>query len=100
MLYKARTKSEELMILEYLDSRMNLEESHKTHLFALNKGYEGEVMFDKLTAGLNSQGIVLNDLRFKVKNTNVQIDTTIIFQKTLKFYEVKNHEGDFYFSED
>ncbi|OCA83100.1 hypothetical protein A8F94_18385 [Bacillus sp. FJAT-27225] len=100
MLHKARTKSEELKILEYLDSRMNLEEGDKNHLIALNKGYEGEVLFDKLTAGLTSQGIVLNDLRFKVKNTNVQIDTTIIFQKTLKFYEVKNHEGDYYFSED
>jgi hypothetical protein len=100
MPYKERTKSEELIILGYLHARMNLEDSDKQHFQNLNKGYEGEVMFDNLTAGLQSKGIILNDLRFKVDNTELQIDTTIIFQYVSRFYEVKNHEGDHYFNKD
>jgi hypothetical protein len=38
----------------------------------------------------------LNDLLLKINNTLFQIDTLIIFQNTITFFEVKNYEGDFY----
>ncbi|WP_043930390.1 nuclease-related domain-containing protein [Bacillus sp. EB01] len=100
MLYKARTKSEELLTLECLDKRMTLPEQDQRRLYRLKKGFEGETQFDNFTSELQSQCIVLNDLNFKVNNTTIQVDTTIIFGKTLKFYEVKNFEGDYYLNEE
>ncbi|OCA88114.1 hypothetical protein A8F94_09855 [Bacillus sp. FJAT-27225] len=100
MLYKARTKSEEHLILEHLDRRMNLSESDKQRLYRLNKGYEGEIQFEKLTSGLQAQCIVLSDLNFKVNNSDLQVDSTILFGKTIKPFEVKNLEGDYYLNDD
>ncbi|ALC88974.1 nuclease [Bacillus sp. FJAT-18017] len=100
MLYKAKTKSEEHLILEYLDRRMSLKESDKQRLYRLNKGYEGEVQFEKLTSGLQTPCIILNDLTFKVNNSTIQIDSSLLFGRILKFYEVKNLEGDYYLNDD
>ncbi|CAM5209807.1 Nuclease-like protein OS=Ureibacillus acetophenoni OX=614649 GN=SAMN05877842_1129 PE=4 SV=1 [Ureibacillus acetophenoni] len=52
MIYKHRTKPEELQILEYLNKRINLPIKEKNYYLALKKGYEGEVMFDNLTEQL------------------------------------------------
>lgn len=63
MLYKARTKSKELLIMELLNTRMD---------------YEGEVLFDALTEKLQCECIILNDLLLNINNTNFQIDSLII----------------------
>jgi hypothetical protein len=70
------------------------EEERQTYVY-LKKGYEGEIMFDTLTEELECGCYILNDLLFKVNNTFFQIDTLIIFQNTINFFEVKNFEGDF-----
>lgn len=101
MPYKSRVESTELQILRCLNTRMNLSEKDKQHYFNLQKGYEGEVMFDALTEKLlQCECLILNDLLLKMNNTTFQIDTLIIFSETIFFYEVKNHEGDYYYETD
>lgn len=46
MPYKSRNEKDELKILRFLNARMNLSEAEKKRLYRLEKGYEGEVMFD------------------------------------------------------
>lgn len=96
MAYKTRPELKELKILRVLHKRMILSENDLQHFFTLKKGYEGEVLFDKLTEKLQCECYILNDLLFKVNNTTFQIDTLIIFSGKIHFYEVKNLEGDFY----
>lgn len=98
--YKPRTESTELLILRFLNTRMNLSEKDKQYYFNLKKGYEGEVMFDTLTEKLTCKCLILNDLLLKVNNTHFQIDTLIIISETIYLYEVKNYEGDYYYESD
>jgi hypothetical protein len=79
---------------------MELPEKDKQHYQSLQKGYEGEIMFDSLTENLQCECLLLNDLLFKINNTVFQIDSLIITAAVLHFYEVKNFEGDFYYESD
>ncbi|WP_251549309.1 nuclease-related domain-containing protein [Neobacillus muris] len=99
-LYKTRTESTELKKMRILYKRMALTpEEKKTYLF-LEKGYEGELLFDKLTEKLQCDVYVLNDLCLKYHNSYFQIDTLLIFQKSLFPIEIKNYEGDCCYSPD
>ncbi|WP_096155598.1 MULTISPECIES: nuclease-related domain-containing protein [Bacillus] len=100
MAYKNRNESTELLILDYLNSRMVLSESDKRHFINLKKGYEGEKIFDSLIETIQSDCIILNDLLLKNKSTMFQIDSTIIFKDLIYLFEVKNYEGDFFYESD
>lgn len=100
MVYKSRTKSKELAILEILNDRMQLARKDKQHYFNLKKGYEGEVIFDSLTEKLQCECLILNDLLFEVNHTIFQLDSLIIVQGKILFFEVKNFEGDYYYESD
>ena len=52
MILKHRKKTTELLILEILNARMKLSNKDSQYYQSLKKGYEGEVMFDKLTESL------------------------------------------------
>lgn len=97
MIYKSRTKSTELLILESLHTRLNLTEKDIQHYSSLKKGYEGEVLFDSITEKLQSDCLILNDLLLKVNNTTFQIDSLIIFAEVIYLFEVKNFEGDYFY---
>ncbi|WP_423799277.1 nuclease-related domain-containing protein [Neobacillus sp. SAB-20_R2A] len=97
MAYKPRTESEELLILGLLNARMTLSDDDKKHYLRLKKGYEGEIMFDKLTEQLRCESIILNDLLFTVHNQTFQIDSLIIVPEQIYLYEVKNYEGNYFY---
>ncbi|MGG3469304.1 nuclease-related domain-containing protein [Neobacillus pocheonensis] len=97
MLLKPRTPSMELKILRSLNSRMSLSPDERMHYWKLEKGYQGEVMFDQLTVNLQSDKFVINDLCLPNNNSFFQIDTLIISQETIYPFEIKNFEGDYYF---
>ncbi|QHS21681.1 NERD domain-containing protein [Virgibacillus sp. MSP4-1] len=97
---KSRTKSKELMILEYLNKRKQLARKDKQHYSNLKKGYEGEVIFDSYTERLQCECLILNDLLLEINNATFQIDSLIIIPEKIYFYEVKNHEGDYYYESD
>ena len=79
---------------------MDLYSKDKQYYFSLKKGYEGEMLFDTFTEKLQCDCLVLNDLLFEVSNTTFQIDTLLIMHKKIYFYEVKYHEGDYYYEKD
>lgn len=97
MFYKQRTKSSELLTLELLDYRLQLPRKDKLHLSNLQKGYEGEILFDSLTKKLQCECLILNDLLLQQNRTTFQIDTLIIMQGKVLLFELKNFEGDFYY---
>lgn len=97
---KVRSEPAELTILKCLNKRMELSEKDKEILYNLQKGFEGEVMFDSLTERLDLDCYIINDLLLMANNTLFQIDTMIICQNTIYVYEVKNNEGDLHFKRD
>lgn len=97
MIFKHRTKSDELIILEILNKRTELLSKDKQYYTNQKKGYEGELLFDSLTEKLQCECLVLNDLLLEVNNTTFQIDTTIFIDEKIHFYEVKNFESDYYY---
>lgn len=97
MLFKPRSESTDLQILNYLNLRMNLPIKDSNHLYNLKRGYEGEVMFDAWIIKLNCECLILNDLLLKTNNTMFQIDSLIILSDKIYFFEVKNFDGDYYY---
>ena len=79
---------------------MNLPAKDKQHYFNLQKGYEGEVLFDSVTAKLQCECFILNDLLLKLNSTTFQIDSLVIHSETIYLFEVKNYEGDYYYESD
>lgn len=100
MPFKSRTKSTELLVLEILNSRMNLSEKDKNHYLYLKKGFEGEVMFDLLTEKLQCDCLIINDLLLQMNSTTFQNDSLILTPEMLYLFEIKNFEGDFYYERD
>ena len=97
MIFKERTEPLELKILRTLDRRVELEESEVMNLQNLSKGYEGEVMFDRMTKELECPNYLLNDLFLEWNGSKFQMDTLMITKDPIYLFEVKNYEGDFYF---
>jgi len=100
MAYKSRTKSSQLLILKSLNIRMNLSDNESQQYSNLEKGYEGELIFDTFTEKLQCECLILNDLLLKMNSTIFQIDSLIITSEAIYFYEVKNYEGDYYYESD
>ncbi|CAH2714528.1 hypothetical protein BACCIP111895_01700 [Neobacillus rhizosphaerae] len=94
---KPLTKPPDLIILGFLNTRMNLPKDDKQNYLSLKKGYKGEVMFNSLTEKLKCNCLILNGLLLEVNNTKFQIDSLIITQQTIYMNEVKNFEGDYYY---
>lgn len=93
--YKKRLKSHELRALDSLNARMELSSKDKQHYAYLEKGYQGELVFDQLTSRLQNDLYILNDLCLEHNKSFFQIDTLIISQQTIYPFEVKNFEGDY-----
>ncbi|MBS4210608.1 nuclease-related domain-containing protein [Bacillus sp. FJAT-50079] len=100
MLMKPRVLSDELSILRCLNIRMDLSSKDKRHLLKLEKGYQGEVMFDQLTEKLQSKIYILNDLCLEFNRSIFQIDTLIISESVIFPLDVKNYEGDYIYGEE
>jgi hypothetical protein len=100
MLINPRLVPVDLQKLRILDARMKLSEEEKLNYFNLEKGYEGELIFDNLTNDLKSDNLMIRDLLLKTNNSLFQVDTTMIFQKTIYLLDVKNYEGEYCFKTD
>ncbi|THE10833.1 NERD domain-containing protein [Bacillus timonensis] len=100
MIVKERTESDELLKMRSLYTRMELTQEEKLHYFNLEKGYEGEVAFDRKAECLQEERYLINDLLLKLNNSYFQIDTTLISQEVIRLLDVKNFEGDFCLEKD
>jgi hypothetical protein len=93
---KPRFESKELKLYRRLHVRGNLEGGDVNYLFYLEKGYEGEKMFDQFTSNLSDSWLFLNDLLFEVNKSESQIDSIGLTGDTIHIFEIKNLEGDYY----
>jgi hypothetical protein len=100
MILKPRYKSNELIIMKSLFMRTNLSAKDKKYYLKLEKGYQGEVMFDQYTSKLQNDLYFINDLCIDFNNANFQIDTLTISQSTIFPFEVKNFEGNYLYEKD
>lgn len=78
-----------------LNSRMFLSEKDKQYYLGLEKGYEGEVEFDRLVRGSFDGWLFVNDLLLEHNKTFFQIDSLGICGDELYLFDPKNFEGDF-----
>lgn len=97
MIYKPRTESIELQVLEYLQLRMDISDKDLQYSLNLKKGLEGEMAFDALIDNISCECIILNDLLLKQNNNLFQIDSLIIISDTIYLFEIKNFDGDYYY---
>lgn len=96
---KKRNKSNYLLTLEALDKRMVLSDEERIHLLNMQKGFEGEILFDSLLEEyLDGDALVLNDLLFTEKGSTFQVDALILTSGKILLFEVKNYEGNFKFN--
>jgi hypothetical protein len=99
LIVKSRVESLELQILRKLNSRMKLSSKEHSNYLYLEKGYEGEVIFDHRMEEVEKGFLVLNDLLLEHGNTKFQIDSLFLSQ-IIHMFEVKNLEGDYYIEGD
>ena len=101
MIYSKRLKPISLVIMESLERRMTLSRKHTHYLNALQKGFEGELAFDRMTEQLGSGCIVVNDLFLQPSMSNAfQMDTLIIIGETIYLYEIKNYNGEYHYGQE
>lgn len=85
----------ELQIMRMLFFRANLTGKEENHYFNLEKGYQGEKLFDEWIEPISDNRFVLHDFLFELNNTLCQIDTLFIASNTIYLFEIKNYDGDF-----
>lgn len=100
LIFKERSEPEELKLLRYLQRRMSLPDSLKSHYINLEKGFIGELQFDERMKNVTSNLLFLNDLLFECNNTLFQIDTLLLTPSMIYFFEVKNFDGNYYIEDE
>lgn len=100
MITKPRFESSELLTLRYLSPRISLSEKEKQYYLNLEKGYEGERLFDQNMVPRLADWLFVNDLRLEHHHSYFQIDSIGITQETLYLLDIKNFDGDFIVEKD
>jgi len=101
LILRPRVASKELLLLRSLNARARLIEKEKQQYYNLEKGYEGEVQFDRyMQQNLLQDRYIVNDLLLEKNNTKFQLDSVHIAQSTAYHFEIKNYEGDYYIESD
>ncbi|WP_423188888.1 nuclease-related domain-containing protein [Alkalibacterium sp. f15] len=96
MILKHREKSKLHLGLLALDKRMELQDTDRNYLLNLEKGFEGEELFDAYVKKyLIKEVIVLNDLLLTSRTSTFQVDSILITSDTLYIYEIKNYKGNY-----
>jgi hypothetical protein len=95
LIIKKRSIPPELLLLKSIRARMNVLEKTENQINTLEKGYNGEKMFDQRLEKLSLDCLIINDLLLETANTHYQIDSFLITQPKIHIFEVKNFEGDY-----
>ncbi|WP_034549739.1 nuclease-related domain-containing protein [Carnobacterium funditum] len=96
MIYNKRSKPISLVIMESLARRTTLSKKDTHYLNSLQKGFEGELAFDRMAAKLGAGCTVINDLLLQPKMSNAfQIDSLVLIGQTVYLYEIKNYSGEY-----
>ncbi|PTY78257.1 hypothetical protein B5V89_11110 [Heyndrickxia sporothermodurans] len=100
MIKKPRIESVELRRFRSMDIRTNLSVKEKSYYLNLEKGFQGEKIFDEWMESLTIDCLILNDLLFEHSNTFFQVDSLIMLQDIIHFFEIKYFEGDYIIKND
>jgi len=96
-----RNKAHELQWLEVMNQRNGLSEEEIKIYQRLKRGYQGEVVFDKLCQVFLENGVeVLNNITLKYKFDTVQIDQLIITGEKMYVVDVKYYRGAYVYEND
>lgn len=91
---KSRQKSQLLSTLQLLEKRTHLSDEDGQYLYSMEKGLEGEELFDtQVKKYLKGAVVVLNDLLLTIKGTTIQLDSLMITERGVMVYEIKNYKG-------
>ena len=96
MFLTERSKSNELKYLETLSIRAQLTEAESKTLNRLQKGFEGEALYDKIfdEAGHDKVSI-FRDIWIKADKSLTQIDSLIVSDDVVVINEIKNYSGQY-----
>ncbi len=100
IIIRARQEPEELKLLKCLSPRKDLSEKELNTLRNLERGFEGELLFDNWVEDLSNGWIILNDILLEYNQTEFQIDSLFISSELIYLFEVKYFDGDFYIDGD
>lgn len=100
MFLKTRTESLELRLFRFLNERVNLSAEDKQYYLNLEKGFEGELLFDKHLESLSNDWLIISDLFLRNNTTSFQMDSLLISHDIIYLFEIKNFEGDYYIEKD
>ncbi|SFM46959.1 Nuclease-related domain-containing protein [Gracilibacillus orientalis] len=97
---KQRQKPYELQIYEALLYRKVFSSEEMRKYRILQKGYEGELQFDRCVENLPGEYLRLRDLWLPHRYKFFQIDYGLIINNTFFLYELKNYKGEFFYEND
>ncbi|QQK80268.1 NERD domain-containing protein [Salicibibacter cibi] len=94
---KERQEPLELKYFRFLEGRMHLSPEEKRQYTNAQKGFEGEITFDRwIEQNLSTDHLLIKGLLLEHKGELFQIDTLLIFSWQIYLFNVKNHAGDYY----
>lgn len=98
---KTRCESEELLTFRSLNLRMSLSFGDAHYYSNLEKGYLGELEFDRIAASqLSDDWLAVNDLLLEHHNRIFQIDSLLLRNGKIFLNDVKNFDGDYLMKDD
>ncbi|SER69168.1 nuclease-related domain-containing protein [Salisediminibacterium halotolerans] len=94
LLYE-RPVNPELRLLQILQHRSTLDPQQRKKLHYLIAGDRGERLLDNRLAHLDGTVIAIPDLKLRIQQSAIQIDTLIITPSRICLLEIKNFTGDY-----
>lgn len=93
-------KHQQLLWLEEMEKRKGLTTSEQRELKQMQAGFNGEEYFGKYMRNfIPKDWILLQDLRLKTINGEIQIDAILITNLGLTLFEVKNYSADYHYND-
>lgn len=93
-------KHQQLLWLEEIEKRKGLIGSEQRELKQMQAGFSGEEYFGRYLRNLIPKDwVLLQDIRVKILNGEIQIDAILINNLGLTLFEVKNYTADYQYSD-
>lgn len=101
MIISKRKTSKELLFYRALSFRDYLSEQEGKKLSVLERGYEGECIYDKVFEQTSGQTVlVFRDIYLKIEDSVAQYDSLIVSDGEITVNEIKNFSGLYRFEND
>lgn len=96
MILTERKKPKELLYLEALSARTALSNDETKKLEWLSRGYQGEVLYDKIVDEVGLSNIyIFRDIYLEIDGSVTQFDCLIVTEDAVEMNEVKNYSGNY-----